>query len=280
MVMDVGWPTSFVTSMMDQFGEHLDVAKIWDPHLRAPEKEVRKKIEVYNAHNVRVQPGGIFMEIARIQGNEDEVMRKLARIGFSVIEVSSTATSGERDMRREADFVKRAKDLGFTVFGEVGKKFAAQDETYPGAVRSVMCGRIFCGGHDEMVSTSRVYPAGISHCTGAGLAAEQYPARPIRLIVPFPPGGDTDIMGRTLALKLGGAVGVQVVVDNRGSAGRIISRLNGEIRKIVAMPDVKDRMSGEGAEALGSTPEELAKRIKNDIAKWADVVRSSGARAD
>jgi phosphosulfolactate synthase len=129
MVMDVGWPTSFVASMMDQFGEHLDVAKIWDPHLRAPEKEVRKKIEVYNAHNVRVQPGGIFMEIARIQGNEDEVLRKLAKIGFSVIEVSSTATSGERDMRREADFVRRAKDLGFTVFGEVGKKFAAQDET-------------------------------------------------------------------------------------------------------------------------------------------------------
>lgn len=129
MVMDVGWPTSFVESMMDQFGEYLDVAKIWDPHLRAPEKEVRKKIEVYNAHNVRVQPGGIFMEIARIQGNEDEVMRKLAKIGFSVIEVSSTATSAERNMRRESEFVKRAKDLGFTVFGEVGKKFAAQDET-------------------------------------------------------------------------------------------------------------------------------------------------------
>ncbi len=60
----------------------------------------------------------------------------------------------------------------------------------------------------------------------------------------------------------------------------VIGRLNGEIRKVVAMPDVKERMSGEGAEAIGSTPEELAKRIKDDIAKWADVVRSSGARAD
>lgn len=129
MVMDVGWPSTFVDSLMDQYGEHLDVVKIWDPHLRAPEKEVRKKIEIYNAHNVRVQPGGIFMEIARIQGIEDEVMRKLAKIGFSIIEVSSTATNAKRDMRRESDFVKRAKDLGFAVFGEVGKKFAAQDET-------------------------------------------------------------------------------------------------------------------------------------------------------
>lgn len=129
MVMDTGWPTSFVDSLMDQYGEYLDVAKIWDPHLRAPEAEVRRKIEVYKAHNVRVQPGGIFMEIARIQGAEDEVMRKLADIGFDVIEVSGTAISAARDMRREADFVKRAKDLGFAVFGEVGKKFAHQDET-------------------------------------------------------------------------------------------------------------------------------------------------------
>jgi phosphosulfolactate synthase (CoM biosynthesis protein A) len=129
MVMDVGWPCTFVDSMLDQYGEYLDVVKIWDPHLRAPEKEVRKKIEIYNAHNVRVQPGGIFMEVARIQGNEDEVMRKLAKIGFSIIEVSGTATNAERDLRQEADFVKRATDLGFAVFGEVGKKFAEHDKT-------------------------------------------------------------------------------------------------------------------------------------------------------
>ncbi len=129
MVMDTGWPTSFVDSLMDQYGEYLDVVKIWDPHLRAPEAEVRRKIEVYKAHNVRVQPGGIFMEIARIQGAEEKVMQKLVDIGFDILEVSGTATNAERDMRKEADFVKRAKDLGFAVFGEVGKKFAHQDQT-------------------------------------------------------------------------------------------------------------------------------------------------------
>lgn len=129
MVMDTGWPVSFVDSMLDQYGAYLDVAKIWDPHLRAPEKEVRRKIEVYTAHGVAVQPGGIFMEIARIQGIEDEVMKRLAKLGFSIIEVSSTATNAERDLKRESDFIKRAKDLGFAVFGEVGKKFAEHDET-------------------------------------------------------------------------------------------------------------------------------------------------------
>lgn len=43
MVMDTGWPVSFVDSMMQQFGDTLDVAKIWDPHLRSPATEIRKK---------------------------------------------------------------------------------------------------------------------------------------------------------------------------------------------------------------------------------------------
>jgi phosphosulfolactate synthase len=129
MVMDTGWPTSFCESMLAQYGEYLDVVKLWDPHLRAPEKEIRRKIEVYNHHSVKVQPGGIFMEIARIQGRESQVMKKMANLGFSVIEVSSTATSAERDMRRESDFVKQARDLGFAVFGEVGKKFIEGDTT-------------------------------------------------------------------------------------------------------------------------------------------------------
>jgi phosphosulfolactate synthase len=129
MVMDNGWPVSFVEGMMDQYGEYLDVVKIWDPHLRAPEREVRRKIAVYREHDVRVQPGGIFMEVARIQGKEQEVMPRLAEIGFNVIEISSTATSAERDLDKETAVIGQAKALGFTVFGEVGKKFAENDST-------------------------------------------------------------------------------------------------------------------------------------------------------
>ncbi len=56
----------------------------------------------------------------------------------------------------------------------------------------------------------------------AAAHAQAYPARSIRLIVPFPPGGPNDVLGRVIALKLTEQMGQQVVVDNRGGAGGII----------------------------------------------------------
>jgi len=56
----------------------------------------------------------------------------------------------------------------------------------------------------------------------AASAAQNYPNRPIRFIVPFPPGGGNDIVGRIVAQKLSESLGVSVVVDNRGGAGGTI----------------------------------------------------------
>ena len=52
--------------------------------------------------------------------------------------------------------------------------------------------------------------------------AQQYPSKPIRMIVPFAPGGNTDIIARVFAPKMGEVIGQQIVIENRGGAGSTI----------------------------------------------------------
>jgi tripartite-type tricarboxylate transporter receptor subunit TctC len=54
---------------------------------------------------------------------------------------------------------------------------------------------------------------------GEAAAAEAYPAKPIRLVIPFAPGGTTDILGRVIGERLTAQLGQQIVVENRGGAG-------------------------------------------------------------
>jgi tripartite-type tricarboxylate transporter receptor subunit TctC len=58
--------------------------------------------------------------------------------------------------------------------------------------------------------------------TAARAAGEAYPAKPIQLIIPFAPGGSTDIMARLIATELSQRLGKQVVVENRSGAGSTI----------------------------------------------------------
>ena len=57
----------------------------------------------------------------------------------------------------------------------------------------------------------------------ASWSADDYPRHSIRLLIPYPPGGAGDIVGRMMAPKLSEALGQQIVVDNRGGGGQIIA---------------------------------------------------------
>src|SRR5688572_18108626 len=76
---------------------------------------------------------------------------------------------------------------------------------------------------EETMKTRALFTAFLVLALAAGGGyAQSYPTKPIRLIVPFPPGGQTDVVARTVAQKLSEAFGQQVVVDNRtGAAGSI-----------------------------------------------------------
>ncbi len=110
------------------------------------------------------------------------------------------------------------------------------------------------------LTSSRIAPARRGFlATGAALAAaaaapgaalgETWPAKPISLVVPFPPGGTTDVLARSLAEQLSPALGQPVVVENRPGAGATLGA------GLVA----KSKADGYTATALpGQFPYELA----------------------
>lgn len=60
----------------------------------------------------------------------------------------------------------------------------------------------------------------------------------------------------------------------------VIARLNGEVVKILRMPEVVQRLSGQGAEPAGNTPEEFAAFVRGEIDKWANLVKAAKMKTD
>jgi tripartite-type tricarboxylate transporter receptor subunit TctC len=65
-----------------------------------------------------------------------------------------------------------------------------------------------------------------------------------------------------------------------GTPAHVVARLNTEVNRVLQMPDVRDKIRGEGGDALGGTPEAFGALIKNDMVKWGKIVRESGAKID
>ena len=64
--------------------------------------------------------------------------------------------------------------------------------------------------------------AGILLALTVSAAAQDYPSKPVRMVVPFPPGALNDTVGRVIAAELSERLGKQFIVDNRGGAGGVI----------------------------------------------------------
>jgi len=70
------------------------------------------------------------------------------------------------------------------------------------------------------------------------------------------------------------------LVAPAGTPKEIIARLQSEIVKALATPQVKGRLAGLGIETVGSTPEQFGELIDSDILKWRKVVKASGMKVD
>src|SRR5688500_1610712 len=70
-------------------------------------------------------------------------------------------------------------------------------------------------------------------CAAMAAGAQEWPTKPVRFIVPYPPGGGTDVIARIVQSRLGDALGQQVIIENRGGAGGAL----GTVQAALAAPD-------------------------------------------
>lgn len=82
-----------------------------------------------------------------------------------------------------------------------------------------------------------------------GASAQAYPVKPMRMIIPYPPGGGTDILGRPIARLLGDKLGQQILIDNRGGASGMVGA------------EIAARSAADGYTILMSTSGEVALNV-------------------
>ena len=95
----------------------------------------------------------------------------------------------------------------------------------------------------------------------------------------------SDQMPDVPTLRESGVNGVEVVVwygvlAPAATPREIVTTLNGAIAKAARAPDTRQRLIDQGAEPVGNSPEEFAKLFREELTRWAEVVKVSGAKAD
>ena len=142
--------------------------------------------------------------------------------------------------------------------------------------------------------------------------AQEYPSKPIRLVLPAP-GGGSDVVARIIAPKISEGVGQQLVIDNRGSLepsplvpgvptlaasgvpgyesvspqgvfapartpAAIVNRLNHEIARALNAADARERLFASGMQVASTTPESFAAWLKVDIERAAKLIKRAGIK--
>ena len=94
-----------------------------------------------------------------------------------------------------------------------------------------------------------------------------------------------ELGGTVVVTVTGGTEGLELVTAGElvlpaGAPNRIVARLYQDTAKALQLPGMREKLAAQGLDVVGSRPEQLAATIRSEIAKWAKVVKASGARAD
>jgi tripartite-type tricarboxylate transporter receptor subunit TctC len=70
------------------------------------------------------------------------------------------------------------------------------------------------------------------------------------------------------------------IIAPKSTPPEVIGRLNTEIKRLIALPDVRERLEALGFNPIANTPEEFGARIKTEFARWAKVIRDANIRIE
>jgi tripartite-type tricarboxylate transporter receptor subunit TctC len=130
--------------------------------------------------------------------------------------------------------------------------------------------------------------------------AQSYPAKPIRLMVPFPPGGTTDLIERIVQPKFQEHLGQPIVIENRGGAGgsigaaeaakstpdgytllmgvpkEVSAKIHQAMLRTLETPEVRKNLADRGFDVLASSPEEFLRFVRAESDKLGKLIRDNG----
>lgn len=121
MVLDKGLGLKTASSLMDISGEYVDYLKFgWGTSIVHDREIIKAKVEMYKSHSITPYTGGTLFELAYMNEKLEEFFKEAHDLGFPAIEISDGSTSIPHEEKVKC--IKLAKENGFEVLSEVGKK--------------------------------------------------------------------------------------------------------------------------------------------------------------
>ncbi len=121
MVLDKGLGLETAESLMNISGDYVDYLKFgWGTSIVHEQEIIKSKVEMYKSHDITPYTGGTLFELAYKADKLEEFFSQAHELGFPAIEISDGST--EIAHEDKLNCIKRAKENGFEVLSEVGKK--------------------------------------------------------------------------------------------------------------------------------------------------------------
>lgn len=128
------------------------------------------------------------------------------------------------------------------------------------------------GGHVDIMFD--VLPSSLPHVRSGKLKALGITSMRRSLLVPNVPTIAEDALPGYQAITWNG------ILVPAGTAGEIVTKLNGAIVQVLRAPEMKERLAGTGTDAVSNTPEQFAAFLRAETAKWSAVIKSAGIKLE